>query len=170
MKPKVPAAPKVAKKPIEQIEIATLVKPKVPKAIKPIKSINMDVKQQSAYEKVDLAQYIEKIKDTSISVTLDDQKQNEITVTSDLLDDNGELIQRGWSRKLILNYNREKIKAGPLRIKEWDYYAILNHDGHYGITITVADLGFAGLIAVVWLDFKEKTFISYDVMVLFTKG
>ena len=94
--------------------------------------------------------------------------QNEITKPSDLLDDNGELIQKGWSRKLILNYNREKIKAGPLRIKEWDYYAILNPN--YGIALTIADLGFAGLIAVLWLDFIEKSFITDEVMVMFTKG
>ena len=96
--------------------------------------------------------------------------QKEITESSDLLDNNGELIQKGWARKLLLNYNREKIKAGPLRIKEWDYYAILNHEKLYGIALTVADLGFAGLIAVSWLDFKEKAFTPDEVLVMFTKG
>jgi len=96
--------------------------------------------------------------------------QNEITKPSDLLDDKGELIQKGWARKLIPNYNREKINAGSLRIKEWDYYAILNHKDLHGITITVADLGFAGLIAVVFLDFKKKTFITNEIMIMFTKG
>lgn len=94
--------------------------------------------------------------------------QNEITKPSDLLDDKGELVQKGWARSLLMKYNREKIDAGPLRIKEWDYYAVLNPK--YGITFTVADLGFAGLIAVVWLDFKTKTFIPDEVMVMFTKG
>jgi len=94
--------------------------------------------------------------------------QNEITESSNLLDDNGHLIQKGWARKLLLNYNREKIKAGSLRIKEWDYYAILNPN--YGITFTIADLGFAGLIVAVWLDFKQKTFISDEIMTFFTKG
>jgi len=94
--------------------------------------------------------------------------QNEITKKSDLLDKGGELIQKGWAKKLLLKYNRENINAGPLRIKEWDYYAILNKK--YGITFTVADLGFGGLIAVVWLDFIKKTFIPDELMTFFTKG
>lgn len=94
--------------------------------------------------------------------------QNEITKPSDLLDEKGELIQKGWARKLLLNYNKENISAGPLKIKEWDYYAILNPK--FGITFTVAELGFGGLIACVWLDFEKGIFISDDVMPLFTKG
>jgi len=94
--------------------------------------------------------------------------QNEITKASELLDDEGHLIQKGWARKLLMEFNREKIKAGPLRIKEWDYYAILNPK--FGITFTVADLGFGGLVNVVWLDFQEKTFISDEIMTFFTKG
>ena len=47
--------------------------------------------------------------------------QNEITKSSDLLDSFGQLVQKGWARKLILKYNRENISAGWSRIKEWDY-------------------------------------------------
>ncbi|MBD3255121.1 MAG: DUF2804 family protein [Candidatus Lokiarchaeota archaeon] len=96
--------------------------------------------------------------------------QNEITKPSNLLFENGELIQKGWARKLILDYNPEDIDAGSLRIKEWDYYAVLNQKEGYGITFTVADLGFAGLIAVVWLDFRKRIFIPDEVMPLFTRG
>jgi len=94
--------------------------------------------------------------------------QNEITEPSDLLDENGHLVQKGWARRLLMKYNKENIAAGPMRVKEWDYYAVLNPK--YGITFTVADLGFAGLIAVVWLDFESKTFTPDEVMVMFTKG
>ena len=94
--------------------------------------------------------------------------QNEITQPSDLLDEYGELIQKGWARKPILNFNRNNIKSGPLRIKEWDYYAILHPN--YGVAFTIADLGYAGLIACVWLDFKKKTFIQDENLVWFTKG
>ena len=94
--------------------------------------------------------------------------QHEITEPSDLLDPFGELVQKGWARKLILNYNREYIFAGWSRIKEWDYYAVLHPD--YGITFTISDLGYAALLAVVWLDFKKKTFISDDRLVWFTRG
>lgn len=94
--------------------------------------------------------------------------QNEIIEPSDLLDSNGNLIKKGWARKHLLNYNRENIQAGWHRIKEWDYYAMLNPQ--YGITFTFSDLGYLGLIAVCWLDFKEKTFHQEDKMILFPKG
>lgn len=94
--------------------------------------------------------------------------QDEITEPSKLLDENGKLVQKGWARDLMLEYNRENIDAGWMRIKEWDYYAVLHPD--YGITFTVADLGYSGLLAVVWLDFQEGTFIPDERMVWFTKG
>lgn len=52
--------------------------------------------------------------------------QKEITSPMDLLDENGYIIQSGWARKLLFNYEREKIKAGPLRIKEWDFWKVVN--------------------------------------------
>lgn len=94
--------------------------------------------------------------------------QHEITEPSDLLDPFGELNQIGWARRLLLNYNREYIWHGWSRIKEWDYYAIL-HD-EYGIAFTVADLGYMSLIAIVWLDFKNKTFITDDILLWLTRG
>ena len=94
--------------------------------------------------------------------------QNEITEPSKLLNNEGELIQKGWAKKPILNYNRENIAASWLRVKEWDYYAILNNE--YGITFTYSDLGYIGLIACVWLDFKEKDYISEENLVWFPKG
>jgi len=94
--------------------------------------------------------------------------QNEITKSTDLLDEDGNLVKKGWARKHVLSYNRDNINAGWHRIKEWDYYAILNPD--YGITFTYSDLGYLGLIAICWLDFKKKTFHQEDKMVLFPKG
>ncbi len=94
--------------------------------------------------------------------------QNEITAPSDLLNKNGELTQKGWAKRLLLNYNRENIKAGWAKIKEWDYYAVLCPD--YGITFTFTDLGYLGLINVVWLDFKDRRFVPQDVIKLFPKG
>ncbi len=94
--------------------------------------------------------------------------QNEITKSSDLLDENGHLIQKGWARKLILDYNRENINAGWHRIKEWDYYCILHPD--FGISLVIADVGYLGLCTVCWLDFKEKSFYCKDQMKLFTRG
>ncbi|MFX1579289.1 MAG: DUF2804 domain-containing protein [Promethearchaeota archaeon] len=94
--------------------------------------------------------------------------QHRITEPIDLLDGNGELAQPGYATQLFWRYDRNKIKAGWHRIKEWDYYYILNEK--YGITFTMSDLGFAGLMAVAWLDFERGTFTQGDTIRFLTKG
>lgn len=37
-----------------------------------------------------------------------------------LLDCNGRLVEAGYATSLIKDYDRNAIKAGRLRIKEWD--------------------------------------------------
>ena len=65
--------------------------------------------------------------------------QTRVTEEQELLDENGHITQEGYATSLVWRYDRAKIKASWLRIKEWDYYYILNED--YGITLTIADLG-----------------------------
>ena len=52
--------------------------------------------------------------------------QHEITERIPLLDGSGNLTQPGYAKKLLPVYRRADIKAGKLRIKEWDYYLINN--------------------------------------------
>jgi len=54
--------------------------------------------------------------------------QKEIINESNLFNDDGSLVQRGWARKPILKYNKEKIGKRWTRIKEWDQFSILNKD------------------------------------------
>lgn len=96
--------------------------------------------------------------------------QHEITAPLSLLDENGHLVEEGWARKPYWKYDRNMIAAPWHRIKEWDYYAILSHDKMYGITVTIADLSFAALCAVCWLDFSNEVCIQQDVMSLLTRG
>ena len=70
--------------------------------------------------------------------------QREIKTAGDLLDDNGELIECGYATSLIKTYDRKKIKARSLRIKEWDYYLIYNDD--YGVAFTIDDNSYMGLL------------------------
>lgn len=91
--------------------------------------------------------------------------QKEITTPGPLLAPNGDLLARGWARKFLLTYEKGHVKG---RLKEWDYYAVLHPE--YGVTFTFTDLGVMGLLSVVWLDFKEKTFHSEDEVKLFTRG
>jgi len=96
--------------------------------------------------------------------------QNEITAPLDLLDANGHIINEGWARKQFWNYDRNKIKASWLRIKEWDYYYIISQDKKYGITFTMSDLGYAGLFAICVFDFNSKKYSQTDTLTLLPRG
>ena len=85
-----------------------------------------------------------------------------------LLDNNGNLVQAGYSTNLIKEYNRNQIKAPKMRIKEWDYYYIGNQ--HNGIAFTLADNSYVGLASVSIIDFEKETFITRSSMKLFTNG
>ena len=86
----------------------------------------------------------------------------------ELLDESGNLAEAGYALSLVKKYDRNKIKAGKSRIKEWDYYYIGNKD--YGLALTIADNSYMGLISVSFLDFKNKIDITKSVMKFFTKG
>lgn len=81
-------------------------------------------------------------------------RQHEIFASAPLLDENGNLREPGWARTLLPQYRRADIKAGAMRIKEWDYYLIT--DGHIGLALTIADNGYMGLDSVSFLNFDEK--------------
>ncbi|MBR6439853.1 MAG: DUF2804 domain-containing protein [Aeriscardovia sp.] len=78
---------------------------------------------------------------------------HEITQPGPLLDAEGNLREAGWSRQPLLSYDRTRIKASPLRIKEWDYYLVMNN--HYGAAFTISDEGYLGLESVSLLLFDE---------------
>lgn len=77
--------------------------------------------------------------------------QRELTAAGPLLDERGRLTLAGYSRRPLLTYERGTVKAGRLRIKEWDYYLICN-DRH-AVALTVADNGYIGLVGAALLEF-----------------
>ncbi|HOJ99008.1 MAG TPA: DUF2804 domain-containing protein [Termitinemataceae bacterium] len=81
--------------------------------------------------------------------------QREITEPLRLLTPEGHLTSEGWARFPYWEYRRDDIKASPLRIKEWDYYMVFSHHGQWGISFTLSDLGYLGLAALCFLDFKQ---------------
>lgn len=95
-------------------------------------------------------------------------KQNEITKPSDLFNKDGSLVQRGWARKPMLNYNKENIGKGWLRIKEWDHYSILNKQ--FGFQLTIGDIGYLTQMSYVWLDFENKKRDGKGIFKFFTKS
>jgi len=96
--------------------------------------------------------------------------QTEITQALPLLDSQGHIVQEGWSRQPHWQYCRSAIRAGRWRIKEWDYYSVLSADGRFGLTLTLADLGYLGLGAVCFLDFERRTFHQVDTLTPFPLG
>lgn len=80
-------------------------------------------------------------------------RNHEVTTKQPLLDKDGSLREPGWSRQLIQEYDRNQIKASKLRIKEWDYYLVLNQD--FAAAFTLSDDGYIGLQSVSLLNFKE---------------
>lgn len=80
-------------------------------------------------------------------------RQHEITRRGALLTPQGDIAEAGWARELLLQCRRSDIRAGKLRIKEWDYYLIT--DGHIGLALTIADNGYMGLDSISFLNFDE---------------
>ena len=90
--------------------------------------------------------------------------QNRITEKDRLLDENGKLKHKGYATELLLNYDRNDIKGGKLRIKEWDYYLINNNK--FALALTIADNSYMGLNSVSLIDFEKgaeitKSFMSF---------
>jgi len=94
--------------------------------------------------------------------------QKEITERTDILDDNGHVIQPGWARDDLWNYDRSKIKDGPLRIKEWDFWEIYNAD--YRVILNIFDIGLFGLAQFTFTDFKTKKMVNAGILKFLTKG
>lgn len=96
--------------------------------------------------------------------------QTEITTPIDLLDPQGHITQEGWARQPLWRYDRKAVRAPNWRIKEWDYFSVLSPDQKFGITLTMSDLGFAGLFAICFLDFERGTFHQVDTLSILPLG
>ena len=78
------------------------------------------------------------------------------------LDESGMLAQPGYATSLLLEYDRSRIAASKLRVKEWDYYLI--NDDDYALAFTIGDMGYLALVSASLLDFKNKTFNTQSTM------
>ncbi len=81
--------------------------------------------------------------------------QRRIITPGNLHDENGHLTQTGYATELVLRYDRARVKAHPLRLKEWDYYCIGNDN--YGLALTVADNGYMRMDSISFLDFDKNS-------------
>lgn len=90
--------------------------------------------------------------------------QHEITEAGSLLNESGDLREPGFSRRMLLSYDRNAVKAGRLRIKEWDYYIVT--DGRYAVALTVDDNSYMGLTSASFLDLtapaeRTRSYMSF---------
>ena len=95
-------------------------------------------------------------------------RNHEITTPGLLLNSEGELREPGWSRKMILGYDRSMIKAPKFRIKEWDYYLVLSDT--FAGAFTISDDGYIGLQSVSLLTFDHPWEHTETVLNAFPMG
>ncbi|AHC13986.1 DUF2804 domain-containing protein [Salinispira pacifica] len=96
--------------------------------------------------------------------------ENEITEVRPLLNEDGTISAEGWSRRPLWQYSRDAVAAPWFRIKEWDYYYVISPELKRGITFTISDLGYAGLIALCWVDFEKEEVHQLDTISWFPRG
>ena len=81
-------------------------------------------------------------------------RNHEVIYRHNLLKPDGTLAEPGWSKRLLQVYNREDIAAPKFKIKEWDYYLILNKD--FAVALTLSDDGYIGMQSASFLCFDEQ--------------
>ena len=95
--------------------------------------------------------------------------QYEITEAIPLLNENGDLTQPGYAKRLLPVYDRKKVRGGLARLKEWDYYYAGND--RFGVALTVADNSYMGLDSISFLSFEDKPWeITKSPMSVFPMG
>lgn len=75
----------------------------------------------------------------------------------------GQLIDPGYASREVRRYDRAAVRAESIRIKEWDYYCIL--DAKVGLALTVADNAYAGFLGVSWMDLVAGKFVNHGVLI-----
>ena len=102
--------------------------------------------------------------------------QNELTDSTPLLDQNGNLIQVGWARYPLMECNLENVAFYPrwlrwwqfARVKVWDYYAIFTPKRFFSATI--ANLGYAGNVFVYTLVFETGDLYEEGLVIPLGRG
>ena len=94
--------------------------------------------------------------------------QKIITEEGPLLDEKGRLKESGYAKYLVKKYERSKIGASHLRIKEWDYYLV--YDQNYALCLTIADNSYMGDYSVSWIDFHKEEETTKSIMTVLPNG
>ena len=98
------------------------------------------------------------------------RRNHEVIDIQNLLTPAGTIAEEGWARYPVWKYNRKDIKASAFKIKEWDYYAVVSHKHNIAVCGTISDLGYAGLFAMAFVDYKSGKCAQTDAMKFLTLG
>ena len=79
--------------------------------------------------------------------------QRRITTPGMLHDEKGRLAETGYATELIKTYDRSRVGANRLRIKEWDYYAVCTD--RFAFALTIDHNGYMTMDSISLLDFEE---------------
>lgn len=93
--------------------------------------------------------------------------QTRINTPGYLHDENGRLTACGYANRLILQYERSRVKASHLRLKEWDYYYVGNDN--FGLALTVADNGYMSMDSISLMDLGSNAQHTYSRMNMLPK-
>ncbi len=97
-----------------------------------------------------------------------EMRNQEVTKEQPLLDENGKIMEPGWARGQVWQYDRKSIQSPAFRIKEWDYYLVMNDD--YAAAFTLSDDGYIGLQSVSLLNFKDRWEHTETILTPFPMG
>ncbi len=94
--------------------------------------------------------------------------QHEITQSTVLLNQDGNIQEPGFAKTMLYQYNRENITANKARLKEWDYYYISNKE--FALCLTIADMGYVGALSISVMDFVTPAQFTNSSVFLFPMG
>ena len=84
--------------------------------------------------------------------------QHRIITPGPLHDENGRLTETGYATELIKTYDRSRIAASGLRIKEWDYYAVCCD--RFALALTIDHNGYMTMDSISLLDFEKNSQVT----------
>ena len=87
-----------------------------------------------------------------------DSMQRHLTNRGPLHDEKGHLIETGYATELIKTYDRSRVAANRLRIKEWDYYAVCCD--RFCLALTIDHNGYMTMDSISLLDFEENAQVT----------
>lgn len=78
--------------------------------------------------------------------------QREITRLTDCLDARGKAACPGYAKKMLFRYDRDRIRARPFALKEWDFYQI--SQGDWILQMTIGHVSYAASISAALFNIR----------------